>query len=208
MAYENPHRDIVAGDAERRTRCWQCAHFWDFGPESRGSWSSLRHAHDSHHQVRPCPISLVYGLGLTCNRNFETIINRVLELLFAPNVSLRCLDRSVPKQKPNLFEFSAAIMAEPGTGAAKIVGSQIGDPSLAGAALDCVPDHVRSNASFLPLSLFRNSPDTLRLLKQSAWLVRRQKTKQLPSHKISHMSETAKSQTNAFMAGMRALPLR
>ncbi len=47
-----------------------------------------------------------------------------------------------------------------------------------------------------------------RLLKQSAWPVRRQKTKQLPSHKISHMSETAKSQTNAFMSGMRALPLR
>jgi hypothetical protein len=41
----------------------------------------------------------------------------VLQFLFAADVSLRCLDGSVAKQKSNLFEFAAAIMAESGTGA-------------------------------------------------------------------------------------------
>jgi hypothetical protein len=58
-----------------------------------------------------------YLSGLTRDRDFEAIINRVMQLLFASDVALRCLDRSVPKQKPNLFEFAAAIMAESGTGA-------------------------------------------------------------------------------------------
>jgi hypothetical protein len=55
--------------------------------------------------------------GLACDRNSEAIINRVLQLLFAADISFRCLDRSVSKQKPNLFEFAAAIMAQSGTGA-------------------------------------------------------------------------------------------
>ncbi len=42
--------------------------------------------------------------------------------LFAADVSLRCLDGSVAKQKSNLFEFAAAIMAESGTGATKRMG--------------------------------------------------------------------------------------
>jgi len=41
-----------------------------------------------------------------------------LQLLFAPDVSLRRLYGSVPEQKANLFEFAAAIMAEAGTRAA------------------------------------------------------------------------------------------
>ena len=49
----------------------------------------------------------------------------------------------MPKQKPNLFEFAAAIMAEPGTGAAKIVGCQIGYAGLSGAPLDRIPDVAR-----------------------------------------------------------------
>ena len=45
------------------------------------------------------------------------IIHGVLQFLFAADVSLRCLDGSVAKQKSNLFELAAAIMAESGTGA-------------------------------------------------------------------------------------------
>ena len=55
--------------------------------------------------------------SLTRDRDLEAIINRVMQLLFAPDVSLRRLDGGVPKQKPNLFEFAAAIMAESGAGA-------------------------------------------------------------------------------------------
>src|SRR5271156_1639500 len=95
--------------------------------------------------------------GLTRDRDFEAIINRVMQLLFASDVALRCLDRSVSKQKPNLFEFAAAIMAESGTGAMKIVGLQISYAGPQGTPLDRIPDHVRCNASFLSLSHLRNS---------------------------------------------------
>ncbi len=63
------------------------------------------------------------------------------------------------QQKPNLFKFAVAIMAEPGTGATKIMGCQIGDPCLAGTPLDRIPDHVCRDANFLALSLFRDSSE-------------------------------------------------
>jgi|ERR1019366_1217063 hypothetical protein len=97
--------------------------------------------------------------GVACDRDFEAIINRVLQFLFVPDVSLRCLDGSVSKQKPNLFEFAAAIMAESGTGATKVVGRQIDYAGLPGTSLDRVPDHVRGHASLLSLSQFRNSSE-------------------------------------------------
>jgi hypothetical protein len=65
----------------------------------------------------------------------------------------------VPKQKPNLFEFAAAIMAESGTGATKIVGRQIGYAGLPGTPIDRIPDYVGCHASFLSLSHFRNSSE-------------------------------------------------
>jgi hypothetical protein len=40
----------------------------------------------------------------------------------------------VPKQKPNLFEFTAAIMAQSGTGATKIVGRKIRNAGLPSTA--------------------------------------------------------------------------
>ena len=41
-----------------------------------------------------------YGLRYVLrDQNFEAIINRILQLLFAPDVSLRRLDGSVPEQK-------------------------------------------------------------------------------------------------------------
>lgn len=65
----------------------------------------------------------------------------------------------MPKQKPNLFEFAATIMAESGTGATKIVGRQIGYAGLSGTPLDGIPDYVRCHASFLSLSYFRHSSE-------------------------------------------------
>ena len=46
------------------------------------------------------------------DQNFEAIINRILQLLFAPDVSLRRLDGSVPEQKTNLFSMLLRIHAE------------------------------------------------------------------------------------------------
>jgi hypothetical protein len=41
-----------------------------------------------------------------------------LKLLFASDVPLGCLNRSVAKQKLNLFEFAPTTMTQAGTGAA------------------------------------------------------------------------------------------
>jgi hypothetical protein len=97
--------------------------------------------------------------GVARDPNSDSIVHGVLKLLFAPDVSLRCLDRGVPKQEPNLFEFAAAIMAESGTGAPKVVRCQIGYSGLPGTPLDRIPDYVRRHARFLPLSQFRNSSE-------------------------------------------------
>ncbi len=64
------------------------------------------------------------------HRHSKSIINRILKSLLTSDVSLSCLDRSVSEQKLNLFEFAAAIMAESGTGATKIVGRRIGYAGL------------------------------------------------------------------------------
>ena len=97
--------------------------------------------------------------GLACDRDFEAVIDRVMQLLFAPDVSLGCLDRSMTKQEPNLFEFAAAIVAQPSTGATKVMGRQVSDSGLAGAPLDSVPDYVGRHATFLSLALLRNSSE-------------------------------------------------
>jgi hypothetical protein len=47
-------------------------------------------------------------------------IHGILKLLFASDVSLRCLYGSVAEQKLNLLEFASATMAQPGAGTAKI----------------------------------------------------------------------------------------
>ena len=60
------------------------------------------------------------------------------------------------EQKLNLFEFAAAIMAESGTGATKIVTRQIGYAGLSGAPLDRIPDYVGCHAGVLSPSLLRN----------------------------------------------------
>src|ERR1700722_7914302 len=43
--------------------------------------------------------------GLTWDRDSESIVHCILKCLFAPHVTLSCLDRSVAKQKLNLFQL-------------------------------------------------------------------------------------------------------
>jgi hypothetical protein len=55
----------------------------------------------------------------------SSIIHRVLKLVFASDVPLRGLHRSVAKEKLNLFQFASTTMAKARASAAKIVGCQI-----------------------------------------------------------------------------------
>jgi hypothetical protein len=72
-----------------------------------------------------------------------------LKLLFASDVPVGCLDRSVAKQKLNLFEFASTTMTQAGAGAAQIVGCQIVYAGLSGAPLHRVPDYIGCHASWL-----------------------------------------------------------
>jgi hypothetical protein len=103
-----------------------------------------------------CPRAGRVLIRVARDRNPKSIINRILKFLLASDVSLGCLNRSVSEQKLNLFEFAAAIMAEAGTGATKIVRCQIGYAGLPGAPLDRIPDHVGCHAGVSSLSVFRN----------------------------------------------------
>ena len=73
----------------------------------------------------PNRLRLKLSSGLTCDRDPESIIHCILKFLFAPDVALSCLDRSVAKQKLNLFQFASTTMAEPSASATKIVGGQM-----------------------------------------------------------------------------------
>jgi hypothetical protein len=73
-------------------------------------------------------------------------IHGILKLLFASDISLRCLYGSVAEQKLNLLEFASATMAQPGAGTAKIVGCQIAYAGLSGARFHRVPDYVDRHA--------------------------------------------------------------
>ena len=97
--------------------------------------------------------------GVARNRNSKPIIHGILEILFASDVPLGCLHRSVANQKLNLFQFASTAMAKPGACATEIVGRQIVYAGLSGAPLHCVPDYVGCHARFLSHSSLQNPPE-------------------------------------------------
>ena len=73
------------------------------------------------------------------------IVHCILKFLFAPDVALSCLDRSMAKQQLNLFEFAPTTMAKARAGAAKVVWRQVVYSGLSGTPLHRVPDYVCSH---------------------------------------------------------------
>ena len=55
----------------------------------------------------PDRLRLKLSNDLTCDRDPESVIHCILKFLFASDVALSCLDRSVAKQKLNLFQFAS-----------------------------------------------------------------------------------------------------
>src|SRR5258706_16475300 len=90
---------------------------------------------------------------------FQVDHHRILKLLFASDVPLRGLHRSVTEEKLNLFQFASTTMAQARASAAKIVGCQIAYAGLPGASLHRVPDYVSCHASFLSHSPLQNPPE-------------------------------------------------
>jgi hypothetical protein len=69
------------------------------------------------------------------------------EILFAPEIAFRGLDRCVPEQKLNLLQLTPAIMAQLGTSSPQIMWGDMLQPRFLAAGSDHVPDNVLRNST-------------------------------------------------------------
>jgi hypothetical protein len=85
----------------------------------------------------------------------ESIVDRFLELLPAPDVSFRRLHGCVTEKKLNLFEFASRAMAEPSTGTTKVMRREMvhADP-LSIVLYEC-PNNVRRDSATQFGSIFQ-----------------------------------------------------
>jgi hypothetical protein len=79
----------------------------------------------------------------------EAVVYRVPEILLAAQVSFGGLNRRMAEQELNLLQFTAARMAQLGTGPTQIVRRDALQPCFFATALYHVPDHVLGD-SFTP----------------------------------------------------------
>jgi hypothetical protein len=70
------------------------------------------------------------------------IVHWMTEILFAPKITFRGLDRGVPQQELNLLEFTAAVVAQLRAGSPQIVRRNVLQTSFLAAGSDYVPDDV------------------------------------------------------------------
>lgn len=82
----------------------------------------------------------------------KKIVDRVSEILFAPEIAFGRLNRCVAQQELNLLQFTAAIMAELRAGPPQVVRCNVLQPCSLAAGSDHVPDNVLREASAPHLS--------------------------------------------------------
>jgi hypothetical protein len=85
----------------------------------------------------------------------ESIIDRFLELLSAPDVSFCRLHGRVTEKKLNLFEFASRVMAEPSTGTAKVMRREMVQANPLGIALYDCPNNIRRDSTTQFGSIFQ-----------------------------------------------------
>jgi len=66
--------------------------------------------------------------------------------LLAPKVSFGCLNRDMPEEELDLFEFPAGHMTEPSARTAQIVGCDLLDADRLREMLDHIPDYLLRQA--------------------------------------------------------------
>jgi hypothetical protein len=89
----------------------------------------------------------------------ESIINRFLELLPAPDVSFRRLYGRVTEKKLNLFEFASRAMAEPSTGTTKIMRCKVVHADPLCILLYDGPNNIRRDSTTQFGFIFPDSPE-------------------------------------------------
>jgi hypothetical protein len=85
---------------------------------SRWAGAARHHEPAEEHKDRAVILSRDGVLRKPLHEKKIELTNSILKLLFASDVPLGCLNRSVAKQKLNLFEFAPTTMTQAGTGAA------------------------------------------------------------------------------------------
>ena len=77
----------------------------------------------------------------------DPIIDRVVEALFASEVSLSCLHRDMSQEELDLLKLTARLMTETGTGPAEIVGRQSWNLTNLCFLLHHAPDDLGAEAA-------------------------------------------------------------
>ena len=93
--------------------------------------------------------------------NWESIIDRMPELLPASDISFCRLHGRMAQKELDLFEFSSCLMAEASASAAKIVGCQMVNADSFGVSLHGIPNYVGWHSFILPSPILRNSSEHL-----------------------------------------------
>lgn len=79
--------------------------------------------------------------------NAQMIVDRLLQLLLAAEVTLRGLNRYVAEQKLDLFEFAATEMTQSSAGSPEIMRGNVLDPSPSRRCLNHLPNHLGGHAA-------------------------------------------------------------
>ena len=85
---------------------------------------------------------LIFLLIHRIRSEIEQVINWMPEILFASQIAFCGLHRCVSEQKLNLLQFTAAIMAQLGTGSPQIMRGDVLQSGFLAAGSDHVPDNV------------------------------------------------------------------
>jgi hypothetical protein len=89
----------------------------------------------------------------------ESIIDRLSQLLLAPDIAFGRLHRRVAKKKLNLFEFPSKVVAETGAATTQIVGCQMVDARIFGTSFHYIPNYIGGHSGILPTPILQNSPE-------------------------------------------------
>jgi hypothetical protein len=82
------------------------------------------------------------GVYLLCLLYANSVVHCVLDLLLAAKIALRGLNRNVPKEEMDLFEFSAGHVAQPSACSTQVVRRNFLDANHLREFLDHIPDDL------------------------------------------------------------------
>ena len=93
----------------------------------------------------------------------KEIIHRMSEILFAPEITFRGLNRCMPQQELNLLKLTTAVVAQLRAGPSQVVRCNVLQACFLAAGSDHVPDNVLREAAAPHLSPSRDRSEDFAL---------------------------------------------